>query len=135
MRRLFLQTFFLALLVSAPLLTTVAHAAVTCPNQADWTVVGGVCVPTTGSTGLSSTGVSDLLINFMNWLLGIFGTLAIIAFVISGVQYLTAAGDDDTISAAKRNVKYSIIGILVALSGLVILTAISTFLGGASTTF
>ncbi len=111
-----------------------ALAAVTCPAPAtDWTIVGGVCIPKT--TGLSATSVSDILVNFMNWLLGIFGFLSVIAFVVSGIQYLTAAGDDDQITTAKRNTKYSIIGIVIALSGFVVFTAIMTAFKGASNTF
>ena len=100
-----------------------------CPPNYDDTTGSGICVPTT--TGLSQAGVADLLVNFMKWILGIFGALAIIAFVISGVQYLTSAGDDDQISTAKRNMKYSIVGVIVALSGYVILTAIIAFLAGS----
>lgn len=66
----------------------------------------------------------------MKWLLGIVGFLGIIAFVISGIQYLTSAGDDDQISTAKRNMKYSIIGVVVALSGMIVITAVTAFLGG-----
>ena len=69
----------------------------------------------------------------MKWLLGIFGFLAVIAFVISGIQYLMAAGDEDQAKAAKRNVQYSIVGIIVALSGFVILTAINAALTGSTT--
>lgn len=86
----------------------------------------GVTLPT--DTGLSDAAIVDILKTLMNWLLGIFGFLAIIAFVISGIQYLVAAGDDDTISTAKRNMKYSIIGVIVALSGLVIIQAITSAL-------
>ena len=91
----------------------------------------GVCTPTT--TGLSAASVSYILETFMKWLLGIFGFLGIIAFVISGVQYLLAAGDEDQAKTAKRNMQYSIIGIIVALSGYIIITAIdSLFKGNAN---
>lgn len=66
----------------------------------------------------------------MKWMLYLFGFLAIIAFVISGIQYLTAAGNMSSIETAKRNMNYSIIGVVVALSGLVILIAIDALLRG-----
>ena len=125
MRRL-LFLLSLCAVIGAGVLT--AEAGIVCPQDYADTTGSGVCLPT--RSGLSSAGVDFLLMNFMKWLLGIFGTLSVITFVISGVQYLTAAGDDDMISTAKRNVKYSIIGIVVALSGYVILTAIATFLSG-----
>ncbi len=101
--------------------------AVTCPPPADqWKVVGGVCVP--NNTGLSSASVSDILLNLMGWLLGVLGVIGIIAFVISGLQYLTAAGDEHAIETAKTNMKYSIIGIMVALSGFVVIQAVDAVL-------
>ena len=107
-------------------------SALTCPT-ADYTVVGGVCVPS--DTGLSSASVSTILSKFMGWLLGILGVIGIIAFVISGIQYLTSAGDEKMAETAKNNMKYSIIGIMVALSGFIIIKAISALLSGTSTTF
>jgi hypothetical protein len=103
--------------------------AVTCPDEGDWTIVGGICVP--AETGLSSQPVESILIAVMNWLLAILGFIGITAFVISGIQYLVSAGDDDTISTAKRNMKYSIIGIMVALSGYVIIQAVDAVLNAS----
>lgn len=87
-----------------------------------------MCFPI--GTGLSKTSVADIILNLMKWMLYLFGFLAIIAFVISGIQYLSAAGNMNMIETAKRNMNYSIIGIIVALSGLVILVAIDALLRG-----
>lgn len=108
--------------------------AVTCPNPAaNWTIVGGVCVPTTAGTGLSSLSVLLLLNSILLWLLGILSVIGVLAFVISGVQYLTAVGDEDQISTAKRNMKYAIVGLIVALSGLIIVTSIDRIFAGNAT--
>lgn len=128
MKQVFTIFFFLAL-VMAPLST---HA-VTCPTDGAYSIVSGVCVPT--DTGLSSATVTQVLLTFMNWLLGLLGLFGIIAFVISGIQYLVSAGDDDTISTAKRNMKYSIIGVMVALSGFIIIQAVDTLLTATSSNF
>lgn len=98
------------------------------------TNVGGICVPTTASTGLSDKPVLNIVQTFLMWLLGILGFVAILAFVISGMQYLTSAGDEDMIETAKRNIKYSLIGLFVALSGWVIIKAIDSLMN-ASTNF
>ncbi|HPN54639.1 MAG TPA: hypothetical protein PLB52_01770 [Candidatus Moranbacteria bacterium] len=95
--------------------------------------IGGVCIPT--GTGLSSATVSDILSNIVSWLLGIFTAIAIIAFIISGIQYLVSTGDDEVIKRAKENMKYSILGVIIGLSGFVIIQAISYALGATSTTF
>ncbi len=96
-------------------------AAVTCP--ANFTDTGaGVCVPT--GTGLSQASIGHLLETFMKWLLGLVAVIGVLAFAISGIQYLTAVGDESQAETAKRNIKYAIIGVVVALSGLIIITAI-----------
>ncbi len=81
------------------------------------------------NTGLPDPpgGVLQILGNFFSWLMAIFGLLAIGAFVISGIQYLIAAGNDDMIKTAKNNMKWSLVGVIVGLSGWVIMQAI----GGA----
>jgi hypothetical protein len=89
-------------------------------------VRSGICFP--ADTGLSSAPVGLLLMRLMNWLLAIFGTLAIIAFVISGIQYLVSVGNEEMIETAKRNMWYSIVGIVVALSGWIIIITIDQVL-------
>jgi len=77
-------------------------------------------------------GVQTILENFLYWLLGIFGFLALISFIIAGFMYLFAAGDETKIKEAKRHMVYSIIGVVVALSGLIIITTIDSFLKAGS---
>lgn len=91
---------------------------------------GGIAFPTSTETGLSSAPITTILLNVLRWLLGIFGTIGVIAFVISGIQYLTAAGDEERMKAGKQNMLYSIIGVLIGLLGLVIVTAIDNALRG-----
>ncbi|MDO8565883.1 MAG: pilin [Candidatus Moranbacteria bacterium] len=79
----------------------------------------------TGAQGLTGTPIFDLISTFMNWLLGLVGVLAVIAFVISGILYLTAAGNEEQIEKAKSTMMYAIIGLVVALVGLVIVNAVS----------
>lgn len=91
--------------------------------------------PSTGETGLPSNSIYNILSNGMKWLLGLVGIVGVIGFAIAGIMYLTAAGDEDRIKTAKSAMIYSIIGVVVALVGLVALGAASGLLGGTSTTF
>lgn len=86
-------------------------------------------------SGLQGTSITLLVQQLMYWLFGILGFLAVIGFIISGVLYLTAAGDEDQIGKAKNAMMYSIIGVIVAMLGLVIFSAVQNFFSGASTTF
>lgn len=72
--------------------------------------------------------ISQLLLNIFNFLLQIFGIIAIIGTVISGIIYLTAYGDEDRIRLGKRSLAYSIVGIIAALAGMIIVKTIGIFL-------
>lgn len=76
-------------------------------------------------------GLKQIAENFLKWILGIFGILALISFVISGIQYLVAAGDDEGMKTAKKNMTYSILGVIVGLAGFVIVQAVETALKGS----
>jgi len=83
-------------------------------------------------TNLPSGSVTGIVTNLMNWLLMMVGILGVIGFVIAGILYLTAAGDDDQIGRAKKAMVYSIVGVLVSLIGLVVIKAVQGLLGASS---
>lgn len=90
--------------------------------------IGGICFPT--NTGLAEPeyGISQILMSIFNWLMAIFTTLAVLAFVVSGIQYFMGAGNDSMVEAAKKNATNAVIGIIVGLSGFIIVQAISAML-------
>ena len=81
------------------------------------------------SAGTPTGSIIGIITATMNWLLAILGFLGIIGFVIAGILYLTAAGDEDQIGKAKNAMMYSIIGVIVALLGFVIIQAVEAWLG------
>jgi len=81
-----------------------------------------------GGTNLPSSSIFDIIQNIMKYLLAILGFVAVIGFVISGILYLIAAGDEDAQARAKRAMIYSITGVIVGLVGLVILFAAQNLL-------
>jgi len=99
-------------------------------KNAATTASSGVVIPT--DTGLSSSTVQDILLNLLKWLLMIVGIIALIGFVISGIQYILAAGSEKLMETAKRNMVYSTIGVVVVLAGLVIVKAIDAALRATS---
>lgn len=82
-------------------------------------------------SGLSSSPIYSIIGVLMYWLLAILGFIAIVGFVIAGLLYLTAAGDEGQIDRAKEATKYSIIGIIVALIGFVVIQAADNFLNAS----
>ncbi len=73
--------------------------------------------------------IKDIAINVLNFLLSVFGILAIIALVIGGGMYLTAYGDEKKIDSGKKIITYALIGIVVALSSLVLTRQIAGLIG------
>jgi len=84
-----------------------------------------------GGTDLPNSSIWEIIKALMQWLLYLVAFAAVIAFVIAGLLYLTSAGNEDRISTAKSAMIAAIIGVLVALLGLIILGAADTWLGGA----
>lgn len=119
MRKLAITLIILTFIFSVPLVLAVECEPGFSPHA-------GVCFP--DNTGLSEKPLDQIIKNLMQWMLGIFGFIAIIAFVVSGIQYLTSAGDEKSLETAKRNVKWSIVGVIVALSGFLIIQAIDAML-------
>ena len=77
---------------------------------------------------LSNSTIWEVIQRLMQWLLYILGFIAVIAFVISGLIYLTSGGNEDRASTAKNAMVYAIIGVVVALLGLIILNAANSWL-------
>lgn len=86
------------------------------------------------SADLPTGTVYNIISATLQWLLAILGFIAVIGFVISGILYLTAAGNETQIEKAKTAMTYSIVGVIVALMGYVIIQAIEGWLG-TSTSF
>lgn len=93
--------------------------------------------PHTGLPGEGGSGglVVRVITNLMQWLLLLLGAFCIIGFIVAGIVYLTSAGDQNRGEQGKRGMLYAIIGVIVGLSGFVILKAINTWLGGSSSNF
>ena len=82
-------------------------------------------------TGLPESTLSTIVQNVMYWLLWLVGIVGVIGFAIAGLLYLTATGDETRLNRAKSAMLYSIIGIIVALAGLIAINFAYGLLGGA----
>lgn len=88
------------------------------------TVGGGWSLGSISTFGLPGGSIMGIAVNILSWLLGLFGIIGILGFLISGIIYLTAAGDEERMAYAKRAMQYSIIGVIVGLIGFVVIQAI-----------
>ncbi len=79
----------------------------------------------TNSTAVSgSKTLLEILTNVLNFLLSVVGIIAIIMLVIGGLLYLLSGGDEDRMKQGKSIVVYSLIGITIALSALVLVNMV-----------
>ncbi len=53
--------------------------------------------------------------NILSIVFGIIGSLAVLMMVISGLKYITSAGDAQKISEAKNSILYALIGLITAI--------------------
>jgi cytochrome bd-type quinol oxidase subunit 2 len=83
-----------------------------------------------GSYGLPEARLSTIIANILDWLLTIVGVVGVIGFVIAGIMYLTANGDEKKVGEAKKAMMASIYGVLVAICGMVVLWAATNILSG-----
>jgi len=83
--------------------------------------------------GLPDSPIINIVAGIVAWLMAILGAVSIIAFIIAGIMYLTASGDETQAGKAKKAMTYSIIGVIVGLSGFVILQAAGSMLSGSAT--
>jgi hypothetical protein len=92
-------------------------------------IADGVNLPNVGLPDPSG-GLMAVVEGLVKWMLGIFGFLAILSFIISGAMYFFSGGDDTAMKKAKNQMQWSIIGVIVGLLGYVIIVALDAALRG-----
>jgi len=71
---------------------------------------------------------SQIALNVLEFLLGAVGVLGIIMLIVGGIMYFGSAADEKNVEAAKKTIKYAIIGIALALGSMVIVRQIAALL-------
>lgn len=90
-------------------------------NRRSAKIGGGLFICSDGWGKLRSPGgvpkdLDEAVMNATNWLLGIVSMIAVLVVIWGGINYLTAAGDEEKARKAKKIITYSLIG--VAITGL-----------------
>lgn len=79
-----------------------------------------------GAAGPGLT-LSQIAVNVLNFLLGTMGIVALVMLVIGAILYLTSAGDEDRIEKGKEIFKFSLIGVVLAMSSMILVKQIAQF--------
>ena len=83
-------------------------------------------LPTSGG----DNPVIDVASSVLGFVMMLVGGLSILAFIISGILYLTSAGNQERMETAKKALIYAIIGIFAATLSLTILMLIAGIMTG-----
>jgi hypothetical protein len=81
--------------------------------------------------GPAAPTLRSIALRTLSFLLSVVGIIGIIGLVIGGYSYVTAYGNEKKIDTAKTIIKYSLIGIVVALAAVILVRQVATILGVA----
>ena len=75
-----------------------------------------------------STDITTLILKVINYAIIIIGVLGVLIFIYAGFLYLTASGDQEKLERAKNTLLYAVVGIVVAVLGLVAVNTVERFI-------
>lgn len=77
--------------------------------------------------------LTNLIAKIVNILSVLIGTIAVIMLIYGGFRYVTSAGNDAGVQAAKNTILYAIIGLIIVALAQVIVKFVLTNVGGDKT--
>jgi hypothetical protein len=107
-------------------ITILAHPVIAQQNGQTSGIFSGIsCISDTESTSAGDCSTEDMIavaINITNLLLGTIGSVALLFFIIAGIQMIYSQGSQEKISKAKSMMLNSVIGITIALCSFLIVS-------------
>lgn len=94
-------------------------------------VAAQYAVPSAPGGVATDADANALILKLINWFLTFLASLSILMIVVAGIMYITSGGDEGRVDTAKRWLTYSIVGLVVALLGYVIVRSVSGALTGS----
>lgn len=83
---------------------------------AAYAIGNAVVLTVTGTPEPASGLIINLIDPFINLLVYVVGTVAVIYFIYGGYKYITSGGQEDEAAQAKRQMLYGVIGIVVVVA-------------------
>ena len=80
---------------------------------------------------LPSSTPKSIVANLLLYLLAIFTALSVLSFAIYGLMFLFGGANKDMADSARKGVQYSLTGIVIGLSGYIVIRLISELLTGS----
>jgi amino acid transporter len=66
--------------------------------------------------GLGNSDPRDMAANVVNIMLGFLGIIAVLIILFGGFKWMTAAGNEDKVSEAKKMIGAGVIGLIIVLA-------------------
>ncbi len=130
---IFGSLFVIVMIIGLVGVFDIASAAPTCTGKMKMLMIdgksAGVCVPA-DDAGLSTKSFQDVLDAFVGWIAFVFGSIAVIIFIVCGMKYLFSMGDSTAAEEAKKCMIWSIVGVAVAGGAFLIIKTIALVLVG-----
>lgn len=101
---------YLGVASTAVLVGTSAHAASLTVEDLDNTNIEDAMI-------LGNNSPEELVINIINWTLGILALIAVILILVGGFRWMTAGGNEEKVESAKKTLYAAIIGLVIILAG------------------
>ncbi|MDD3679139.1 MAG: pilin [Patescibacteria group bacterium] len=83
--------------------------------------------------GSNITSVEGLIKQVTKWIIGIFGSIALVILIFAGFRYLTAGADESKAESAKKMLTWAIIGIAIVLGSAAIVNELINAFGAGNT--
>lgn len=93
----------------------------------DLQTASGNQIPTAGVTGNTRADVIDLIARIVQWALYLSGAVAVLFVIVGGYRYLTAGGNEETATKARKSVVNALIGLVIIILAYVIVNVITNF--------
>jgi hypothetical protein len=76
----------------------------------------------------TSTNIVDVVFTVINWILIVTGAAAVLMLIVGGFRYITSAGNEGQVEAAKETMTSAIFGLVIVLLAFVIASTINTII-------
>lgn len=77
-----------------------------------------------GTLELTTTDPEEVTVNIIRWALGALGLVAVITVLIGGFTWMTAAGNEEKISTAKKILTYAVIGLAIIIFAMTLVSTV-----------
>ncbi|MEA2098435.1 MAG: pilin [Patescibacteria group bacterium] len=77
---------------------------------------------------IKTNDFSELVENFLLWILSVAGALALLMLVAGGVLYVTSSGNEQKIETARKMITWTILGLMLILASYSIIVVLDKIL-------